>query len=237
MGIVIFNGVSSQDYGIQVEHPPGYSTPERDYDQTHVPGRNGDVFIDKGSYKNVNRTYEIAIGDLKKSFSDLSNNISEWLHSTTGYARLEDSYEPEYYRMAVYHEELNITNILFHAGRATINFDCKPQRFLKAGERAVTFNKKSYLLNPTNQLASPIIMVYGNGSGTFLMGDYGCSISEINGSIVINSEIQDCYSGTVNRNSDVTLNKGFPKLTSGQNEISFSGGITKMEVVPKWWTL
>jgi phage-related protein len=40
-----------------------------------------------------------------------------------------------------------------------------------------------------------------------------------------------------NRNSTITLNNGFPKLVPGENNISFSGGITSVEVIPKWWTL
>ena len=53
----------------------------------------------------------------------------------------------------------------------------------------------------------------------------------------IDSELQDAYKGTTNCNSLVTLSNGFPKLIKGENEISFSGGITSVEVIPKWWTL
>ena len=41
MGVIIYNGVSSEEFAIQVEHPPGYETPEKDYEVTHIPGRNG----------------------------------------------------------------------------------------------------------------------------------------------------------------------------------------------------
>ena len=27
MGVIIYNGVSSEEFAIQVEHPPGYETP------------------------------------------------------------------------------------------------------------------------------------------------------------------------------------------------------------------
>ncbi len=237
MGIVIFNGISSREYDIQVEHPPGYETPEKDYDITHVPGRNGDIVIDNGSYQNVSRTYQIAVGSLQKNFTTMANYISEWLHSTSGYARLEDSYEPDYYRLAYYEESGNIENILEHAGRATIAFNCKPQRFLKSGDQTFTFTGKGVLRNPTRFESLPIINVKGSGSGALQIGSYTVTISAINTSITIDSEIQDAYSGTINRNSLVTLSNGFPKLTAGENTISYSGGITSVEVIPKWWTL
>lgn len=237
MGFIIFNGISSKDYHIQVEHPPGYDTPERDYEIVHVPGRNGDVIIDKGSYQNKDRSYEIAIGSEDRFFPEMANDISEWLHSAIGYARLEDSYEPEYYRMAVYKEETEIENILFHAGRVTVKFNCKPQRFLKSGDTKIKFSSSGILKNPTRHDALPIITVYGSGSGVLNIGGYIVSISEIGDSIVINSEIQDAYKDMENRNSDVTLSNGFPKLVRGTTNISFSGGITSVEVIPKWWTL
>ena len=237
MGIIVFNHVSSMDYGIQVEHPPKYETPEKDYEVVHVPGRNGDIFIDKGSFKNVPRTYDISIGSEHEKHSVMANRISEWLHSASGYARLEDTYEPEYYRLAVYKESCEITNIFNHAGRTTIEFDCKPQRFLKLGDRLNTFTKNGVLRNPTIFASSPIITIYGTGQGTLKIGNYVVTISDIKASITIDSELQDSYSNTINRNADVILSSGFPKLSPGKNEISFAGGINKVEVIPKWWTI
>lgn len=237
MGVIIFNGISSQSLQVQVEKLSDYETPEKDYDIIHVPGKNGDIVIDKGSYKNVNRTYHIAIGSLERDFTPMANDISEWLHSASGYARLEDSYEPEYYRLAMYKDSIIIENLLGNAGRTSITFDCKPQRFFKSGDQSVSVASGEILQNPTGFKALPIITVNGNGSGILRVGSYTINISSIESSIVINSEIQDAYSNTLNRNSAISLSNGFPKLIIGDNEISFSGGITTVEVIPKWWTL
>lgn len=237
MGIVIYNGVSSKDLGIEVEHPPNYEMPERDYDIYHIPGRNGDFIVDTGAYRNVERAYEIAIGDQNVLFPELAKKISLWLHSGSGYHRLEDSYESDYYRMASYHESGNVTNILFHGGRVTIHFDCKPQRYLKSGDRRRKFTKAGKLNNPTEFSALPIITVKGTGAGTLVVGPYTVALTDVLTETVINSELQDVYKGTENRNPYTTLSNGFPRLQPGDNNISFSGGITSVEVVPKWWTL
>lgn len=237
MGVVMFNGLSSQDYGILVEHPPAYRMPARDYEVIHIPGRNGDLVIDSGSYQNVDRTYQIAFGDLQKDFSDMANAVSEWLHSASGYARLEDSYEPEYYRMAMYQDESEMENIMCHAGRVEISFNCKPQRFLKSGEETLRFAQNGILRNPTSFPSLPCITVYGSGSGTLDIGGYAVGISNINGFLVLDSRIQDAYKGNVNRNPDVTLGNGFPEFAPGENRIALSGGVTYVEVVPRWWTV
>lgn len=242
MGIIIFNNLSSKDYGILVEHPPGYQYPQKDYETVHIPGRNGDLVIDNDSYQNIDRKYEIAVGSLMEKFTPMANRISEWLHSANGYARLEDSYEPEYYRMALYKEQAEIENILFHAGRAKITFDCKPQRFLKSGDETIEINDTVVLCNPTNFASSPIITVYGSGAGAFSIGDYSVTINSIDEYVTIDSSIFDIYKGSgaskVNKNNTVNLGTtGYPTLKPGDNSIGFAGGITKLEVIPKWWTL
>lgn len=238
MGIIIYNGISSKDYHIEVEHPPGYGIPERDYEIVHIPGKNGDIVMDNGTYQNIKREYEIAVGSHKKYMPELARGISEWLYSADSYARLEDSYEPEYYRLAICLDATDIENILFHGGRGKVIFNCKPQRFLKSGDNPIIFSSQSgHLNNPTRFQALPIVTVKGSGAGRINIGEYVVGISEIGGSITINSEIQDAYSGTLNKNNVVSLSRGFPKLSKGVNNISFSGGVTSLEVIPKWWTL
>lgn len=237
MGVITFNDVTSRDYDIQVEKLPDYETPEKDYDIIHVPGRNGDVIIDKGSYKNTPRRYQLSVGSLTNDFASMANGISEWLHSASGYARLEDSYEPEYYRMAMYQESVSIENLLGSAGRTSIAFNCKPQRFLKSGDDSTVFSRAGIIFNPTGFKSFPTIIINGTGAGIFRTGIYIVSVSSIGTSVTINSDIQDAYNGPENRNSTITLNNGFPKLVPGENDISFSGGITSVEVIPRWWTL
>lgn len=245
MGIIIFNNLSSKDYGILVEHPPGYQFPQKDYDMVHIPGRNGDLVIDNESYQNVERKYEIAIGSLSEKFTPQANRIAEWLHSANGYARLEDSYEPEYYRMALFKDQGEIDNILFHAGRITISFDCKPQRFLKSGDETITIEDSAVLRNPTIYKSNPIITVYGTVTGGIAevinIGDYSVGINAIDEYVTIDSSIFDVYkktpTGIVNKNSTVNFTNGYPKIQKGDVPITFTSGITKVEVVPRWWTL
>lgn len=237
MGVVIFNGTPSLDYGILVEHPPGCQTPARDYEMIHIPGRNGDLAVDSGAYQNVSRSYQIAFGDVRKDFTEMANAVAEWLHSASGYVRLEDTYEPEYYRMAIFQDEIEIENVLCHAGRATVSFNCKPQRFLKSGEEAICLSGVSSLRNPTGFSSLPRITVHGTGEGRLTVGAYSVSLLNIRGSIVLDSEIQDAFLGDANRNLDVALHSGFPKLDPGECAIAWSGGISYVEVLPRWWTL
>lgn len=241
MGSIIFNGISSEALGIVVQTPPDYKTPERDYDITEVPGRNGDIVIDKGSYRNVDRTYNIAMGAIDGVFVDYASTMSDWLHSCSGYARLEDSYEADYYRLAMFHDELEYTNVWTYAATAKITFDCKPQRFLKSGETAVSLSSGGTLTNPTGFTALPLITLTMNKNedGVVKVNGYTVGISASSyTTVILDSALQDAYYGTANLNSLITLNSGeFPKLGAGSNTVTFSGGVSAVSITPNWWRL
>lgn len=234
MGVIIFNNKSSADCRIQVAHPPGYAYPERDYTITHIPGRNGDIIQDNGCYKNVERTYEVSFDAPNEDFATYANSVSAWLHSTTGYARLEDSYEPDYYRMAVYQESNIFENLYNQAGTATIVFECKPQRFLKTGENTITINNSLTIMNPTGFEAYPLFKVSGTSGVLTINGD-SITLSSIDEFVMLDCELQDAYKESVNKNS--TISGTFPVLKSGSNTISWTGDISSVTMKPRWWTI
>ena len=87
MGIIIFNGRSSKDLGIEVWSPPNYQVPQRDYDTVHIPGRDGDLLIDKESYKNVSRSYRQTIPKdilTGEKFMEKSVNIGDQISQIIG---------------------------------------------------------------------------------------------------------------------------------------------------------
>lgn len=237
MGFIIFNGRSSREVDLEVETFPAYASPKRSYNKISVPGRNGEIIVDNGSWENTVRTYSVSVGSRWKDYTGMVNRVSEWLHSTFGYARLEDSYEPEYYRLAAFLDDVEFSNIYNQGAQTELSFDCKPQRFLKIGDEPIIVTAQKTVINPTSFESSPILTVSGTGSGTVVVGEYTVTISDIKTTVIIDCETQDAYFQNENRNNTVTLERGFPKIPSGSTTIGFSGGVTKVEVIPKWFTI
>ena len=239
MGVIVYNGVSSEELGIVVETAPNYEIAERDYDVISVPGKNGDYVIDRGCFKNVDRVYNIAFAETIGDFAGSATLIAEWLYSGYGYKRLEDSYEPDYFVMARVSNEHTIHNLLQQAGRAEITFNRKPQRYLKIGEHTTKINVNgSRIINPTSFDSDPLIKVFGSGSGTISIGNKTIQISNISDGLVIDCEMQEVYLGSTSYNQNVNyMNDGFPKLKPGRNIINFSGGVSRVEIIPRWWTV
>lgn len=275
MGVITFNGITSTSVGVQVAHPPKFVYPEKDSEAVHVPGRNGDIIIDKDSYKNVPREYELTVYDQAHpdwTYHERMTKLSNWLHSARGYAKLSDTYDAGYFRKARYVEQAEeFENFIEQGGTGTITFDCRPERFLDSGEETVVKEKASSgtttltLQNPTQYYSKPYIKLYGttgSGStpgvltGTLRLNVHGAGVNNIiviTGAqltggqpyLIVDSELQ-----VVSSNSDTpftyTLPEGFPLLDPPDPNVSnrnliFSwvaaGDISKIEVIPRWYTI
>ena len=233
--MISWAGKTSDTLGVVVEHYPVRVVPERALTETEIAGRNGALVQYDGNWQNYTQEYEVYISAEKTGLVRAARAVAEWLSAPVGYQRLEDSYEPDVYRMAYYAGGQDIESILNRFGRATIEFVCKPQRFLKSGEAPKTFTEAGTLTNITRMDALPVITVYGTG-GTVTVNDTTVEISEIEDYVVLDCELMDAYKGNENRNPYVSA-ADFPVLVSGINNISFSGGITSLEIVPHWWTI
>lgn len=229
-----FAGTSSLTHGILIDSHDVYNSPDRDYETVEVPGRNGTLTVDNGRYHNVDITYHCGIG---VRFHTHMNSFKAWLMSKTGYQRLEDSYNEEYYRMARVKSAPD-PEVIRKAAMGTFDvvFDCKPQRFLKTGETSQTFTGSGSITNPTLFTALPLVRVYGTGA--VRIGSNTITINSASSYTDLDSDIQDAFRGAVNCNGNITLNNGnFFELTPGYNSISIGSGISQIVITPRWWTL
>ena len=133
-GFFVYGGASSRDYGILIDSVSGiWDTPERDSEQIEIPGRNGDLTVDNGRWKNVPGTYTCGIGvDFEKNFERFRAMIT----AHRGYARLEDSWHPDEYRMAKLTGNVAL-ELIKNGAAATfaVNFSVMPQRSSTQGRK------------------------------------------------------------------------------------------------------
>lgn len=245
---ITFNGTASDTLGVRIERSPRIIRPRRKSDVITIPGRNGDIVFMQDAWNNYMQPYEIFFGtgaDL--SAETAADAVSAWLHSASDYARLEDTFEPDIYRLAYYTEETEIENALTEYGRTTILFNCRPERFLKSGETATTISGTSGTIsNPTGFASRPLIRVNCSGSGTITVANstagktYTVSLSNISSYIYLDCDEQNAYrtSGD-NQNNKVTITVSgeFPRLWPGSNTISRTGSVTSVVITPRWFRI
>lgn len=159
-----FDGVDSKDFGVYIADTGAFNAPERDVEMVEIPGRNGAYALDKGRFSNIEVTYNAFVAtDSESDYVSGINALRNALCSRKGYCRLEDEFNPNEYRMAVYKSGLKVSSIGEQAGEFTITFDCQPQRFLKSGETAVTVADGGTITNPTLFESRPLVEVEGYG--------------------------------------------------------------------------
>lgn len=225
-----YAGKDSTDFGIYISGAGTFDAPERDTKSISIPGRNGDLTLDNGRYKNIRVEYPIGYA---RNFKINAEAIRNFFLSFTGYQRLEDTYHPDEYRMAKYTGGFDSGSTKgMSAGITKLAFDCMPQRFLKEGERQITLSARGTIYNPTGMTAKPLL--YVTGRGTLTINEVRLTIGT--SPMYIDCEIQEAYStqGT-SLNSQLTLNDGvFPSLKPGDNSIVPTGSIV---ITPRWWKL
>ena len=235
-----FAGKCSKDFLLYLSAPGVYNAPEVDAELTTVPGKNGDIITEnakKGQrrYKNLDITYEAFFFD---GLPARTADVKSWLLSPVGYQKLQDTYDPEFFRLATCVSALEFEPTKNHKGaRMEVVFHCQPQRWSVAGQHKVRMDVPGILRNPYAFHAKPLIRVYGTGEGDFYVGDSRIHIFSFKGGYVdLNCETHNAYNsgGFCNQ----TIQSGdFPTLAPGKNRIAWSGAITAAEVTPRWWTL
>lgn len=230
-----FDGKCSRDFETYISGSQTYNLPERDVSMLSVPGRNGDLVQDNGRWKNFSFGYPAFI---YRDFEKNAQGLKSWLAGVRGYKRLEDSYHPDYFRLAAFTGSLEFEmSQLNRAGQFEIRFDCKPQKFLKLGETPIEVTSGSILLNEWFE-SLPLIRLSGSGESQISIGNKTIKILDTRKNTVIDCDLQNAYAGNINLNNKIELNNyEFPSLLPGENKIVLSGGITKAEIIPRWWTI
>jgi phage-related protein len=232
-----FNGVDSTAYGVYISGQGTFSAPQKEVNFINVPGRNGDLIGKSDKFRNLELTYPAFI------YTNFKNNIRDFrnfLNSINGYAVLRDTYHTDEFRLAAYVSEFEPEVVTKNdAGSFDIVFNCKPQRFLDSGTVQTTYTANSFTINnPTLFNAKPKIEAVIANSGTYgqiVIGGETITINVVNTTVVIDSEMQDCYNGTTSYNDAVVFSdNNFPVLKPGANAITKTSNVT-LKITPNWW--
>lgn len=246
---LIFDDKNTMDFGVYLYSSSTLNASRRDAEGESVVGKNGDVIRDKGRLENLPLTYTGLIRE------ELRSNITAlrgFMLSRIGYCRLQDSFNPDEFRMAKFEEGFEVTHDrTFNMAKFQMVFNCRPERWLVEGEHDVAISSSNtVLLNPTYFDAKPFFTVTGNGTITVSNDDvtYTMVLSGTSGEYYIDCENMDCYSVNasdeyVNLNSKIVLSDTmgdyphFPVLAGDKESTITATGFTSVSMKARWWTV
>ena len=227
----LWNGRRCTEFGIHVSEQPPITLACERATFTSVPGRPGSLTTLEGDdvYDDMVLTATCFIENLNSLTA-----ITSWLK---GSGTVTFANRQEGYYLARIVNQIAFEKILRgnpHRSFA-VNFRCKPFFYLSASPAIVVTTSGTFVTNPGSVYSEPIITVEGSGDITLLVGMTITELSSLNGSITLNSVLQEAYSGVSSLNNQ--MSGDFPRLSSGQNAISWMGNVTRLTIQPNWRTL
>ena len=166
----IYNGKKSSDFDVWASGLNIFHSPERRIERIQVPGRNGELLIEDGSFENTELLFKDCF--IPRHFSENFTNLSNYLNRQKGYQRLELSWLPDEYRLAAFHGDIEASMKNWNGmGKFDLTFNCKPQRFLKSGEEPIyimppLYGNKTPGLNRFSQYGTTIRLLKMPASGS-----------------------------------------------------------------------
>ena len=136
-----YAGKPLSEFGVWVDNSKIYRKPMKRYTGYDIPARNGTLYQSDKKYDNVTMEFNCYI---KKDFDTNFSNLVNYLNSFDTYQKLENSHNPNMFRLALFHEAVEVEAGQFlKDGQFRLYFDCKPQEFYKSGETFQAIQRSS----------------------------------------------------------------------------------------------
>ena len=221
-----FNGVDSRQMGIRVTAMPPTVRPARRVDSITIAGRNGSLHTDEGAYDSYSRSMECAVINRERI-----DEIAAWL---IGKGEMIFSTEPDKVYHVMISNKIDISAMMRTFQKFRVTMDTQPFKYsVNAYGDTLELTTATRVRNSGSVYAEPIITVYGSGDITLTINEKDFPLYSVDGSITIDSEMMEVFKGNTNQNSKYGAVE-FPRLEVGENNISWTGNVEKVEIHPKW---
>ena len=223
-----WNGTRCTEYGIYVAEQPSPTIPSERVTFTSVPGRPGSLTTVEGNdiFDDLTLTAECFVRDLSRL-----NDIAAWLKGA-GKVTFANRQGGFYYARIV--NQIPFEKILRgnpHRSFA-VNFRCKPFWYINGAEDIILTESGQFITNPGSVYSEPVITIEGGGEITLIIGTTIVELEGVTENIIIDSELQETYSGNSLMNECMTGD--FPILKPGVNAVSWNGDVARMTVKGNW---
>ena len=221
----IFKGLSSTIFeGLVVNSLPPIVKPNKRVNKTTIDGRDGDI-VEFLGYE----AYDLPVTITRLSKELDVNEIINWLN---GSGQLVLSTEPDKYYKAEVIEQIDFRKLELYEPTKIV-FHVQPYKYLYKERKQVfeDLTKSIVIVNVGLEDSTPLIKIMGSGTIEFQLEGitiFTYTFPDDENEVIIDSEKQDAYLGTVLKNRNMIGE--FPILKSKKNNVVVNGNVTKLEV-------
>jgi len=227
MSEITFKGTTASSKNVTVLKYPEIVKPTLRVETVKVPGRDGELTLSgMPSYEAMVLECECMVPSVDKISA-----AAAWL---TGRGDLVLGNDPTYAYDAQVIDEIRFEKILRgHAHRRfTVPFLCQPLKKKATTEPNIELTAPGTVVNIGHVPSRPLIKIEGSGNVVLAVGAYSLSITDINTSILIDSDLGMATNGTVNESYKVSGE--WPLLVVGNNAVGWTGTVSKVTITPRW---
>lgn len=244
---LIWNGTDCRDYGVHVLSQPSIVSPAERVSYTTIPGKSGSVTTleGEGIYDDLNLSAGCVIDDpyMTEDGESVSRiaKICGWLK---GGGTVKFASRPEGYYKGRVANQISFDKIVRGNPHRSfsVEFQVRPFLYLTSGDAVITKTTSGAIPNEGNIYSEPLLKVYGTGEGTIMCGSSTMIITSFDNisSITLDCEAKVAYTGEKGSTTNPMTLLGtrvtgeWLKIAEGTPMFSFTGGITKIEITPRW---
>ncbi|EOP81277.1 Gp13 protein [Bacillus cereus HuB4-4] len=223
LDIGIDNELASS-YGLGLVGRPVIPTAKQKVEHIEIPGRHGSL-TKKGAYENV--PFKVKFNMLEReNIKPFIRRAKPWLLQGKTLFFTDD----DVHRKIKHVEMGDITTEIEEHGEFEVDFTLDPFEYTEDVNLKLT--KPGVIYNPGTIESDPKFWIVGNGTFRITINDVSFQIKDVNGSVVIDSEVLEAYTDTISMNNKMVGQ--FPIFNMGENKIEWSGSIQFMEIRPRW---
>lgn len=219
MSYFIWNGVYSNQYGI-LKHPPVPQSAPMNFEYVSITGRNTPIARSLKTRNSISLTFNLQLKDFSKY-----NEVYAWLNGADSQGKLIVSNDlGKYYKATC--TTIKASEMSLRFSSISITFTCEPFRY-STNTSVILLDSSGTIAVGGNYYSEPIIKINGSGNGVLTVNSSSLTVY-VDSYLVVDSEKLLAYKGNT-----VLLNQtsgNLPRFQVGSNSISFSGGITSLEV-------
>lgn len=212
--------------GLVICELPPIVKPQMRVAETMIDGVDGSVIEELG-YSPYDK--QLVIGLTQNA------NIDAVIKFFSGKGEVVFSNEPDKYYKASIVSQIDYARLV-RFKTATVTFRVQPFKY-KLDELPVTISTSENVYNVENwgtENSKPLIRLQGSGTVECRVNGnsvFSYTFPSNDTEVYIDSELQDAYVGSVLKNRNMVGE--FPILNSGDNEISFTGTLTSVEITAR----
>ena len=227
---IFYNNKNSNDLDLIIEKTPEIPSSNIIYKTIEIDG--GETLTKVEGFSDINFKIDFVYFADREDYLMKKAIIDNWLLNSIGEYLTYSLDEFASYKV----KQINIGNTTTTSRTMrhfSVTFTCAGLKYMTNGLTPIEVLSSGIVFNNFGSYkAKPLFKIYGTGNVNVNINNNSFTVKNINNYVIIDSEIKECYKENINKGKDMAGD--YPVFYIGENMISWTGSVSKIEITPRW---